>query len=56
MVKTHALKSNFIRLGYAKASKHKINVLKRMLYEIDMQFIRLVKLVLEALPYFRGEK
>ena len=56
MIKTHALESIFMRLGYAKAIQAIKNVLKRMFNEIGMQFIPFVILALYALPYLRGEK
>ena len=56
MIKTHALESIFIRLGYAQAIQAIKNGLKRMFNEIGMQFIPFVILALYVLPYLRGEK
>ena len=56
MIKTDALESIFIRLGYAQAIQAIKNGLKRMFTEIGMQFIPFVILALYVLPYLRGEK
>jgi hypothetical protein len=55
MIKTHALESTFIRLGYAQAIQAIKNGLKRIFNQIGMQFIPFVILALYALPYLRGE-